>query len=321
MPPGVLCSGNIVHDTVVHPVEEVVFGAVAWVESIEQHMGGNGANTACALARLGVPVRLTGMVGSDAAGQQLLRALESAGVDTRAVARSVAPTPASVSLVNKRGERCLLHRPGASLEAFAEPLQFTPALLEGAAHYHLANMFALPNLRRHGARMLRRARAAGMSTSLDTAWDAHGRWLEDLGPALAFVDLLFVNETEARCLSGAEEPAAAAAFFRRFGVRDVAVKLGERGCAVFTADASIGVPAFDVPVVDTTGAGDCFAGAFLAAWLRGQPLAEAARFANAAAALTIQRLGSTGGLRSWAQTLEWMKTAPVRPAPFSRGSV
>ncbi|MEK7404277.1 MAG: carbohydrate kinase family protein [Acidobacteriota bacterium] len=314
MPPAVLCSGNIVHDTVVRPVEEVVFGVVAWVESIEQHLGGNGANTACALARLGVPVRLTGMVGRDAAGQQLLRTLESAGVDTRAVGRSEAPTPATVSLVNKRGERCLLHRPGASLEAFVEPLQFTPELLEGVAHYHLANMFALPNLRRHGAEMLRRARAAGLSTSLDTAWDARGRWLEDLAPALAFVDLLFVNETEARCLSGADEPAAAAAVFRQLGVRDVAVKLGERGCAVFTAGSATSVPAFEVPAVDTTGAGDCFAGAFLAAWLRGQSLAEAARFANAAAALAIQRLGSTGGLRSWEETLEWMKSAPVRPA-------
>ncbi len=298
----------------VRPVEEVAFGVVAWVESIEHHLGGNGANTACALARLAVPVRLTGMVGRDAAGQQLLRTLESAGVDTRAVARSEAPTPATVSLVNKRGERCLLHRPGASLEAFAEPLEFTPALLEGVTHYHLANVFALPNLRRHGAEMLRRARAAGLSTSLDTAWDARGRWLEDLAPALAFVDLLFVNETEGRCLSGADEPAAAAAVFRQLGVRDVAVKLGERGCAVFTAGAAIRVPAFEVPAVDTTGAGDCFAGAFLAAWLRGHSLAEAARFANAAAALAIQRLGSTGGLRSWEETLEWMNSAPVRPA-------
>jgi sugar/nucleoside kinase (ribokinase family) len=92
----------------------------------------------------------------------------------------------------------------------------------------------------------------------------------------------------------------------------VVVKLGALGCAVFDAAGELRVPAFDVAVVDTTGAGDCFAGAFLAALERGLGLAEAARFANAAAALAVQQLGATAGLRSWDETRAWMENAPLR---------
>ncbi len=306
---GVLCSGNVVWDVLVRPVEQIRWGTTFWVDSIEQHMGGNGANTAYALAVLGTPVRLVAWLGRDQAGDYLLQKLRAAGVDVRAVERSAASTPTTVALVNARGDRCLLHRPGVSTEAFAEPIEFTPELVERLSHYHLANAFALPNLRRHAAEVLRRARAAGLSTSLDTGWDSRGRWIEDLGPALAYVDLLFVNEDEGRFLTGASDTREVARLLRAHGARDVILKLGGRGCAVYTPDVEAAVPAFEVPVVDTTGAGDCFAGAFLAAFLRGRSHEQAARFANAAAALAIQRLGSTGGLRSYEETEAWMENA------------
>src|SRR6185503_2704956 len=76
---------------------------------------------------------------------------------------------------------------------------------------------------------------------------------------------------------------------RELGAGTVVVKLGGRGCAVFGAEGMLESPAFSVPVVDTTGAGDCFAGAFLAARLRARSYAEAAQFANAVGALSIQR--------------------------------
>jgi sugar/nucleoside kinase (ribokinase family) len=66
-------------------------------------------------------------------------------------------------------------------------------------------------------------------------------------------------------------------------------------------------PGFDVAVVDSTGAGDCFAGAFLAAASRGMDLSQASRFANAVGALNVQALGAVGGVRSFDQTLEWMR--------------
>lgn len=306
---GVLCTGNCVFDILVRPVDRLSWGATTWVENIELHLGGNGANTSYTLARLGTPVRLLSSVGRDSLGDELVSRLRAAGVDTEFVSRSAAPTPATVALVNSAGDRLLLHRPGASAEAFPGLIEFTPSIVEGISHYHLANVFALPSFRPHAAETLHRVREAGLSTSLDTGWDALGRWIEDLGPCLQWLDLLFVNEDEARMLTGNTDPAEAAEALIRLGAREVIVKLGRRGCAVFSRDGDIRVPGFHVEVTDTTGAGDCFAGAYLAARQRGCPRQEAARVANAAGALAVRQLGASEALPSWEEMLEWMVAA------------
>jgi len=310
---GVLIAGNLVHDVVVRPVESLAWNTTAWVDSIEQHMGGNGANTSYALGILGAPVRLLTTVGRDSPADLWLARLAGVGVDVSAVVRSPAPTAATVALVNSRGDRFFLHRAGASREAFGVPIEFSPELAGGFSHFHLANPFALPHMRRHAGEVLQRARAAGMTTSLDTGWDHSGRWLEDLGPCLPETDLLFPNTEEACHLAGLEDVAAAAARLRELGAGSVIVKLGAAGCEVFTAEGRLHVPAFQVEPRDTTGAGDCFVGAFLAALHRGRDWREAARFANAVAALSVERLGATTGLRSFEETEAWM--AQARPAP------
>jgi ribokinase len=172
---GVLCSGNIVYDTLVHPVEELRWGTTTPVETLEPHIGGNGANTAIALGVIGTPVRLIGAVGDDEHGRFALRQLSQAGVDLRYVATVDRPTAATVALVNAAGNRHFLHQVGASASAFADPIAFEPPLTDGMTHYHLGSVFILPNLRPQIGATLARARAAGLSTSLDTNWDSKGR--------------------------------------------------------------------------------------------------------------------------------------------------
>jgi sugar/nucleoside kinase (ribokinase family) len=297
----VICSGAVIHDTLVRPVEEPRWGTTTIVETIEQHTGGNAANTSIALATLGVPVRTMGAVGRDAQGRFVLDTLTRAGVDTRAVAELDAPTAATVGLVNAAGNRKFLHRPGVSAQAFSAPLDFPADLVEGKAHYHLASLFILPNFRPHAPATLARARAAGLTTSLDTNWDPRGEWMRALGPCLPGLDFLFMNEDEAR-MAG-ETPAG----ILTRGVGTFVLKLGPRGCAIYTAAGETLVPAFEVPVIDTTGAGDCFVAAFLAAWLRGSSLEEAARFANAVGALVVQRVGASSGVLSYEETQAWME--------------
>lgn len=307
---GILIAGNAVHDILVRAVEELEWGRSRWVD-IEHGLGGNGANTAFAAAVLGARVRLAAFIGTDAAGDDTMRRLASAGVDTRDVVRLDAATPSTVVLVNPGGARMLLHCPGASREAFPEPLEFTGGAAGGCSRFHLANAYALPHMRRHGAACLKRAREAGLATSVDTGWDSRGEWMDVLAPCLPWTDLLFVNEDEARMLTGEAEPSRAARVFRDRGARAAVVKLGAAGCAVFSEAGELRVPGFQVEAVDTTGAGDCFAGGFLAGLQRGLDMAGAARLANAAGALSVSRLGAVTGLLPFAETLEWMRSAPL----------
>ncbi|HEX3880157.1 MAG TPA: carbohydrate kinase family protein, partial [Bryobacteraceae bacterium] len=265
MKQGVLCSGSIVFDTLVRPVEDPQWGTTTFVDAIESHVGGNGANTSLALSTLGASVRLLGAVGRDEQGQFLLESLQRAGVDIHAVTLGVEATAASIVMVNGAGDRKFLHRVGASATAFTAPVQFTPELTAGMAYYHLASLFILPNLRKHAPETLGRSRAAGLITSLDTNWDPEGRWMQDLAPCLPHLDIAFFNEDEARMTTGTADPRKAAKFLLERGVRTAVLKLGARGCAIYTGADEILCPAFDVEAKDTTGAGDCFVAGFLAA--------------------------------------------------------
>ena len=299
MSSGVLVCGNAVMDLLVRPVESIRWDATTWVESIERSIGGNGANTAYALARLGTPARLMSLVGVDEFGSQVAEILAEAGVDTAWVARCAAPTGVTVALVRPDGARAFLHRPGSSGEAFPEAPVFPPELTAGMSRFHLANPYALPNMRRHAAVTRERARAAGLATSVDAGWDAKGEWMQVMAPALPHTGILFVNEEESRMLTGRPEYRAAAADLLCAGAQIVVVKLGCRGCAVFTRESDFHSPAVRVEVVDTTGAGDCFAAGFLSALQRGASLEEAAREANAAGAASVSALGAVSGLRDF----------------------
>lgn len=304
---GILCAGNISHDILVRPVDRLEWGTSTWVPDLLEDMGGNGGNTSYAAAMLGAPAKLLGMVGRDRQGDALLEKLAGAGVDLSGVGRSSGPTTTTICAVHSNGERLFIQRIGSSAEAFREPIEFTPELIRGVSHFHLANIFALPNIGPRAPQIMRQAREADLTTSLDTGWDTTRKWLKTVGPCLPDVDLLFVNREEARMLTGESEPAAAADALRRHGAHDIIIKLGDQGCAIFTADESMRVPAFPVEVLDTTGAGDCFAGAFLAMLHRGMDYREAARIANAVGAMVVERLGAVTGLADLQGTKAWIR--------------
>lgn len=299
---GVLCAGNIVEDLLVRPADKLVFDTTVWVDEIRTSLGGNGANTSYTLARLGVPVRLASVAGRDDAGDRCLAALSLAGVDTQSVQRSELPTPMTVVLVRSDGARAFFHRPGCAAEAF--PID----LLPGPSHFHFGNVFALPSYRALLGDVMARAQEAGLTTSLDTGWDSRGEWAPVIDPALAHTDILFVNHDEAERLSGESDLSAAARHFLTRGVRLVVAKRGRKGCSVHAEGLELRVPGFRVEAVDSTGAGDCFAGAFLAALAHEMSAEDAARFANAVGALNVREVGAVGGVRSFDETIAWMRS-------------
>jgi len=297
----VVCLGILVADVIARPVDELPHGAVSLMDDISVHGGGCALNTATGLSRLGLSALVVGKVGEDTLGDFVIGLLAERGLETRGVLRDPAvPTSATVVLVDRAGERSFLHLPGANGALGAEEL--APEIFAGRA-LHVAGALVMPALDgAPTAGLLAEAQRRGVHTSLDTVYDATGHW-ERVQPCLPHLDLLMASLAEAQGISGEQEPASAAAWFRDRGVAEVALKLGPDGCYVAGAEFEGDVPAFPVHVVDGTGAGDAFAAGVIYGRLAGWPLVDAARLANAAGALATTAVGATEGLLDLDETL------------------
>lgn len=280
-----LVAGNLVYDWIAGPVEELAWDQTTWPAEFAAGLGGNGGTTAYAAARLGVPVRLVTACGEDAHGRICRERLESVGVEASFLPGLTGGTALTMGLFRADGARALVHRPGVLTGAFGNVESLRP-WGAGVRWLHVGNPFAVPGLRRRAADYLREAKEDGWTTSLDLGWDRLGEWMRVVGPCLPHCDWLFANAAEAAQLD-------LAGF-----AGNVVVKRGAAGCAV-NGEA---VAASPVRAVDSTGAGDCFCGGFLAAALRGLGPLEAARIANAYGAQSVGAAGATTGLRGWDET-------------------
>lgn len=256
--------------------------------------GGAGANTAVWLAHLGVPVTLVGRVGDDLAGRQLTDALARGGVRCALAVDRTAPTGSVVVIVAAGGERTMLADRGANLRLSTVDIPELPA----GGHLHLSGYALLhAGPRRAGLAALHRARATGLTVSVDPASTA---LLATVGPA-AFLDwtrgadLLLPNLLEAQLLSGCEGTNdAARALAAHYGA--VAVTLGPAGALWACGDEVVHQPAPRVAVLDSTGAGDAFSAGLLAAWLSAVPGPQAVLRGVALATRVLGQLGSQPSL-------------------------
>ncbi|MET8610765.1 carbohydrate kinase family protein [Streptomyces misionensis] len=264
--------------------------------------GGAGANVACWAARSGCPdVRLLGRVGADAAVWHE-RELRAAGVRPLLVTDPQAATGTVVCLVDAgaAAERTFLTDSGASLRL--EPADWSDALLDGVGRLHLSGYLLFTESSRALARTaLAAARARGVPVSMDPA---SAGFLARLGVEgfLAFargLDALLPSRDEACLLTGLPEPADATAKLSEV-VPLVVTKAGAEGALVARAGgAPVRVPAVPATPRDTTGAGDAFTGAFLAALLAGRGPDEAA----------------ARGCRAGAEAVGLVGARPPRPEP------
>ncbi|WP_412078345.1 carbohydrate kinase family protein [Streptomyces xanthophaeus] len=289
-----LVVGDVVTDVVaVHP--EPLAPATDTAARIRTLPGGAGANAACWAARTGAPeVRLLARVGAESARWHE-RALEEAGVRPRLVIDAQEPTGTVVALVGKDAERTFLTDSGASLRL--SPADWSPSLLDGAAHLHLSGyLFFADSSRELALVALRAARARGVPVSVDPA---SAGFLLTLGPrrfldSVAGAGVLLPNEDEARLLAGLPEPAGAARAAAELSRRVPLVVMTRGAAGALVAEegrVTAEVAAEPAEAVDSTGAGDAFTGGFLAARLAGAAPAEAARAGCRAAAQAIARLG------------------------------
>jgi sugar/nucleoside kinase (ribokinase family) len=288
-------------------------GRLVLVDEMSLHTGGCAVNAATVLARLGMPVEVIGKVGADLFGDFLLQTLNDEGVGTRGVSRDTrAGTSATMVMVDPDGERRFVHYIGANAHLTLDDVDW--AMIETASILHIAGALVMPGLDgQPAAELLRRAHAAGVTTFMDTAWDETGRWMDLLEPSLPHVDYFVPSLEEARALTGQNDPEDVARDLLRRGVGTVGLKMGADGSLVMNAPGDIlRIPAFEVDVIDATGAGDAFAAGFIAGVWQGWPLARTARLANATGALCVTAVGATGGVRSLPETVAFMEQARPR---------
>ena len=301
-PASPLVIGAAIADIPLSPVGPEVFGVHSWpLERISMQVGGDAANEALVLARLGHSPRLISAVGRDAAGDFVLGALSGAGVDVTSVARVAGlDTGINVVLVRQDGERSFITSRTGSLRALSLshilPLLEGPAL-EGASVACLASLFVSPRLTlADTVRLLDALKSRGLTLCADTTRPKHGETAREARDALSRLDYFFPNLGEASALTGTDDPDAVADALLDCGVGCVAIKLGARGCLLARPGARQIVPACHAKrCVDTTGAGDTFAAAFIAALTEGRDPLACARFANAAASLCVESVGATAG--------------------------
>lgn len=309
----VACLGVVVADIVGKPIDRLpARGTLELIDRLELHIGGNAANAAASLARLGEPVSLVGKVGDDTLGGVVAGALAQAGVDTTPLARDpVAPTSASLVTVHSDGERSFLHAAGANAAMRVEDILWDR--LDGVGYLLIAGLQLMTGM--EGAPMAevaREARRRGMVTVLDTVMNPRSRGWDGLEPVLEHLDWCVPSIDEARQLTGESDPERQARRLLDAGAGAVAIKMGSRGCALYRrGEAPVTVPGFTVDVVDTLGAGDSWCAGFLTGLRHGHGALTAARIGNRVGADCVGALGATTGIRRFDDVLGRLGEAPA----------
>jgi len=281
----IVVVGSVTMDMVTRTPQIPKIGQTIIGTGFETTPGGKGANQAVAAARLGYPVCMVGKVGEDAYGPALLANLADAGVDTSAMEKTAGPSGLAPIFLSEAGENGIVVVPGANGKVDCATVDRHAALIRSAGMVlcqleipmaTISHTFAL-------------CAEAGVPVMLDPA------------PAAPLPDAIWSqvawftpNETEAAFYLGESlKVEDGANHLLAKGLRGVVLKRGAEGSYVAVADGKAAwVPPFHVEAVNTVGAGDCFNGAFAVALLENEDPWQAARFASAAAAISVTRPGA-----------------------------
>jgi sugar/nucleoside kinase (ribokinase family) len=302
--------GDLVADLIV-PVERLPIVPLqhSWAEGIFVEPGGAG-NVLVAARRMGLETVTLGSIGGDRYGAEMLEMLAREGVVVEHVA--VCPERSTVLcmvLTDTLGQHVYL---GIKDKVGHWPLpEAWHAIIRGARALFTDGYTVRDVLRPDDLlAALGSARTAGVPVFFDP-----GPSIAYVDPdltqrVLALVDVLLLTEEETALLCGEAELGAATAALLARGPTTIVVKQGAAGCTVATRDGSIQRPGFPITLVDTVGAGDSFASAFIAGWLRGGTLAQCATLANAMGALTATQRGAGTRIPGRERLLALLETTP-----------
>jgi len=274
-----------------------------WMSDSTQQGGGMVSTALVTLSRLGVSTAFAGKIGNDMAGRVVKEEFDLYGIDSEhLIMEPGATTPVSMILVDEpTGQRTIM----AGGTALAMSPSEVPVEMVAAAKYlHLDTTCRLAALAAAGI-----ARDTGVPVVLDA--DSLSR-PQDIERLLRLTDYLITSRVFSEELTGLADPSQAAKTLAGYGSSVTVVTLGEEGSLTLTGERSFHTPAFPVDVVDTTGAGDVFHGAFIFGLLQEWKLEKSAEFASAVAAMSCTRLGGRSGIPDLGEAMDFLRVSGAK---------
>lgn len=270
----VTCIGQAVLDCITRGREAEPYKPNVYrADSIRLSTGGDAANEAFVLAGFGRKARLVCGLGNDLAGKVILSEVGRRGVDTSYICiKDDITTPVANIIVNTDGSRMSVNSRATMLKGYVPE----KSCVSGSRIVSFASLFRAPLDQAETVRaLIRAAKEGGAIVCADTKLPTFSiMTLESLRDVLPLIDYFFPNEQEAAFYTGRKDLFEMADVFRNFGIRHVVIKTGKDGCCMSSEDGTFLLPALDVPVVDSTGAGDNFAAGFYDALLQGADFRE-----------------------------------------------
>jgi ribokinase len=306
----IVVVGSVTMDMVTRARQIPSIGQTVIGTGFETTPGGKGANQAVAASRQGYPVEMVGMVGDDVYAQALLDNLAHAGVGAKAMERTTGPSGLAPIFLAESGENSIVVVPGANGKVDAASVDRHSALIRSAGMVLCQLELPIETV----SHVLALCAGAGVPVMLDPA------------PAAALPDQTWAqvawftpNETEAAFYLGETiDTEDGAKRLLAKGLRGVVLKRGAEGAYVATTGGEAAwVRPFHVDAVNTVGAGDCFNGAFAVALLEGNDPFSAARFASAAAAISVTRPGAQASMPTRAEVDDFLSKRGQLRAPHS----
>ena len=307
----ILCVGETMADLVAYPIGEVRLETDYHpMDSFLVKTGGDAHNNAVDMSIIGNDVIYIGRIGKDLFAQNCLRSLQEAGVNTEHVVfSSTAEQAKSLILMGKGGTRTFYQNFGTSLEFCFEDIDLS--VLDEVAVMQIGGTFHMDRFDGEGgARLLREAKARGITTSLDVTMDRKGRWNSLLEPYYPYLDYFMPSIDQAVEITKRDRLEDMADFLLDRGVKNVIIKVGEDDSYFKNSEEAFSCGCYQVPVADPTGAGDAFVAGFLSAMRRGFDPERCMEFATACSAHIIQQVGATTGIRPFDEIMDFIHRSP-----------
>lgn len=307
----VACVGILVADAIVERVSEYPDkGVMVPVNSISMCNGGNAMTASINLRKLGTESYIIGMIGKDIFGDYLKRKLIDTNVDISGLKiNDSVQTSVSIQMIDESGERSYFHAKGTNAVFSEKDIDYS--IIEKCDLVFVTGSFLMDTF--DGAEtmnLLKKCKEMGKTTFLDVCYDASGRWGSLLDMSMPYIDYLMPSIDEAKCIAGKDNPDDIADVFISKGVKNVIIKLGEKGSYLRNKDEEKGkifAPFYVKNPVDTVGAGDSFCSGFLSAFSRGKSLFECMITGNAVGSQCVSSQGATNGIKTYEETINFIK--------------